>query len=243
MKKFILTLVAALLVISSMAQQWNPKLTEKWEPVPKLVTPGDMTSPPSDAIILFDGTNLDQWTNPDGDSAQWEIGDGFMTIIPRTGGIMTKQSFGDVQLHIEWMTPVGDTNSGQGRGNSGIFLQSLYEVQVLDSYENVTYSNGQAASVYKQIIPLVNACRPPGEWQTYEIIYTAPRFNSDSTLFSAPTLTVIQNGILVQNHVTLRGPTTYTGLPEHVYHDAKLPLMLQNHTDRVSYRNIWVREL
>ena len=243
MKKIILSFVVGLITLSTMAQDWNPKLTEKWEPVPEVVTPGEMTAPPSDAIILFDGTNLDQWTNTNGDSAQWELGDGFMTIVPRTGGIMTKQSFGDVQLHVEWMTPVGDTNSGQGRGNSGVFLQSLYEVQVLDSYENVTYSNGQAASVYKQHIPLVNACRPPGEWQTYDIIFTAPRFKSDSTLFSPATLTVIHNNILVQNHVTLSGPMKYIGLPEYSFHDPKLPLMLQNHTDSVSYRNIWVREL
>ena len=243
MKNLVLSIAALVQVLTAMAQDWKPELTEKWEPVPRVITPGTGTAPPSDAIVLFDGTNQDQWTRLDGDSAQWELEDGFMTIIPGTGPILTRQSFADVQLHVEWRTPVGDTNSGQGRGNSGIFLQSIYEVQVLDSYENETYVNGQAASVYKQHSPLVNTCRPPGQWQTYDIIFTAPRFNHDSTLFSPATLTVLHNGVLAQNHVTIKGPTQFIGLPEYEVHDLKQPLMLQNHTDRVSYRNIWVREL
>ena len=245
MKRIVLPIITALFCVHALGQEWRPVLTEKWEPVPPVVTPGIGTAPPSDAIVLFDGTNFDQWEGTGRNSTEigWELSDGAMTIVPRTGGIRTKQSFGDVQLHIEWRAPLGDDGTGQGKGNSGIFLNGLYEVQVLDSYENETYSNGQAASIYKQHNPLVNACLPPGEWQAYDIIYTAPRFKDNGTLFSPATITVIQNGILVLNHVVLKGSTVFTGLPEYEVHDLKTPLSLQNHTDLVSYRNIWVREL
>jgi hypothetical protein len=245
MKKVIFPIIAALFCLSAMGQEWRPVLTEKWEPVPPVVTPGTGTAPPSDAIVLFDGTSFDNWeaTGRNVTEIGWTLSEGAMTVVPRTGGIRTKQSFGDMQLHIEWRTPVGDEGTGQGRGNSGVFLNGLYEIQVLDSYENETYSNGQAASMYKQHIPLVNACRPPGEWQTYDVIYTAPRFKDDGTLFTPATVTLLHNGILVLNHVVLRGPTVFNGLPEYEAHDLKTPLTLQNHTDEVSYRNIWVREL
>lgn len=242
MKRILPSILFALICMSCKAQEWKPVLTEDWDPVPPIITPGQGTAPPSDAIVLFDGSGFDHWTGVDGNPVQWELEDGAMTIVPKTPGIRTKDSYSDVQLHIEWRAPAGDEGTGQGRGNSGVFLQSLYEVQVLDSYENVTYSNGQAGSIYKQHIPLVNACRQPGQWQTYDIIYTAPRFNENGTLFSPATITVIHNGVLVQNHVVIKGTTENVGLPQYKVH-GPAPLMLQNHTDAVSYRNIWLREL
>lgn len=221
----------------------DPELTEFWEPVPPTVTPGEGTLPPSDAIVLFDGTNLDNWKGATAETPTWTVADGAMTVNPKTGGIVSKQGFGDLQLHIEWRTPAEVVGESQGRGNSGVFLMGKYEVQVLDNYENATYSNGQAGSVYKQHLPLVNACRPPGVWQAYDIIFTAPRFNADETLASPAYVTVIHNGVLVQNHVELKGPTEYKGRPIYQAHPDKLPISLQEHSNPVSYRNIWVREL
>jgi len=242
MKKSVLFFAGIVTSAAVCGQKWTPELTDIFKPVPRLVTPGTGTSPPSDAIFLFDGTNLDQWEKEGGGPAGWEVKDGIMTVVKGSGSIRTRQGFGDVQLHIEWRTPAEVVGEGQGRGNSGVFLQSLYEVQVLDSYENSTYVNGQAGAVYKQHIPLVNACRPPGKWQTYDIIFTAPRFKEDGSLFSPATMTVLQNGVLIQNHVTLLGPTEDIGLPSYKMHDLKLPLMLQDHGNPVSYRNIWIRE-
>ncbi len=225
------------------AQITDPKATEVWEPEPRVVTPGATTSTaPSDAIILFDGSNLAEWTNSKGEAAGWNVADGAMTVVKGTGTVQTKRNFGSVQLHIEWRTPAVVVSEGQGRGNSGVFLNGIYEVQVLDSYNNRTYSNGQAASIYKQYMPLVNACRPPGEWQTYDIIYMQPEFNKDGIKVKSGTLTVIQNGILVQNNIEIRGTTPYIGLPKNPAH-ADGPLILQDHGNPVSYRNIWVREL
>ena len=225
------------------AQITDPKATEVWEPEPRVVTPGATSmNAPSDAIILFDGTNLNEWTNNDGAAAGWTIGDGAMTVEKGTGVIKTKRNFGSVQLHIEWRSPAEVVSEGQGRGNSGVFLNGIYEVQVLDSYKNRTYSNGQAASIYKQHMPLVNACRPPGEWQTYDIIYMQPEFNKDGIKVKSGTLTVIQNGILVQNNIEIKGTTPYIGLPKNPAHGDG-PLLLQDHGNPVSYRNIWVREL
>lgn len=225
-------------------QKLPPQATEYYEPVPPITTPGKTPSQaPSDAIVLFDGTSLDNWTDKNGGKTKWELKDGMMLSVKGAGYIYTKQGFGDCQLHIEWRTPPKVEGDGQGRGNSGVFLQGLYEVQVLDSYENETYVNGQAASIYKQYVPLVNACRPPGEWQTYDIIYTAPRFDANGMLVRSGYVTVIQNGVLVQNHVELRGPTTYTGIPKYKAHEDKLPLALQDHGNPVAYRNIWIREL
>ena len=247
MKKYVLSLFSIMLFIfysmSMQAQRPDHEVTDVWEPVPPVVTPGVGTAPPSDAIILFDGTGLDNWVDRNGNQAAWTVADGAMTVVPGTGDIWTKQGFGDVQLHLEWRTPDVIKGEGQGRGNSGVFLMGRYEVQVLDSYENATYPNGQAASVYKQHIPLVNACRPPGEWQTYDIIFMAPRFNEDGRIAIPARVTVIHNGVLVQNNVEIWGTTEFIGLPKYRAHSMKEPLRLQDHNDLVSFRNIWVREL
>lgn len=245
MKKVFSLLAIALsgCLVLNAQQQKNPESTEVWEPVPPVVTPGEGTQPPSDAIVLFDGTNLDQWTNAKGGAAAWTLENGAMTVKPGTGTIQTKRGFGDCQLHIEFREPSVVKGEGQGRGNSGIFLQGTYEIQVLDCYNNKTYSNGQTASVYKQSIPLVNACKKPGEWQTYDIIYTAPRFGETGRLIAPGHVTVIHNGVLAQNHVTIWGTTEYIGSPRYNKHDLKLPLILQDHGDLVSFRNIWIREL
>ena len=219
-----------------------PEETEVWKPAPAAVDPGRHGHPPSDAIVLFDGTDLSEWRGRDGE-ARWKIEDGAMTVRPGAGSLTTKRGFGDVQLHVEWRTPTEIVGESQGRGNSGVFLMGLYEVQVLDSWENPTYVNGQAASVYKQHIPLVNASRAPGEWQAYDIIFTAPRFGADGDLERRAAMTVLHNGVLVQNHVTLEGPTVFRGVPRYEAHADRLPIMLQNHRNDVSYRNIWVREL
>jgi hypothetical protein len=226
------------------AQITDPKATEVWNPEPRVVKPGNTPSgAPSDAIVLFDGSNLNEWISArDGSEANWTPADGAMTVKPGSGDIMTKRSFGDCQLHLEFAAPAVVKGEGQGRGNSGVFLQNRYEVQVLDSYQNRTYSNGQATAVYKQHIPLVNACRPPGEWQTYDILFTAPRFNTDGIQVSPGYVTVIHNGVLVQNHVEIKGATEYIGLPKVEAH-GKAPLKLQDHGDLVRYRNIWIREL
>jgi hypothetical protein len=224
----------------------TPESTEVWDPVVRIITPGEKPSdPPSDAIVLFDGKNLDQWVAvKDGGNAKWNIKDGAVSVQPGSGDIKTKQEFGDLQLHIEWRTPseVDPKATGQGRGNSGIFLQERYEVQVLDNYENVTYSNGQAGSIYKQAIPLVNACKKPGEWQAYDIIFTMPRFNKEGRIVIPGFVTVIHNGAVVQNHTTLIGPTEYIGFPTNKAYE-KGPLRLQDHGNTGSFRNIWVREL
>ncbi len=222
----------------------DPKKTEVWEPEPVAITPGHFNAPPSDAVVLFDGTSLKNFVNSKGETPEWVVAEGSMTVKPGSGPIFTKQGFQDVQIHLEWKAP-GDTTGlvGQQRNNSGVFFQNKYEVQILDSYKNRTYSNGQATSVYKQHIPLVNACRPPGEWQVYDIIYTAPRFNEDGTFKSNPYITVLHNGVLVQNHVKLEGTTEYIGPPKVTPHEDKLPIQLQDHGNYVSFRNIWLREL
>jgi hypothetical protein len=225
------------------SEKGDSSLTEVWEPVPKIVTPGIGTAPPSDAIVLFNGTDLSQWVSEKGGKAGWDIKDGIVTVKPGTGGIVTKQPFGDIQLHLEWRTPSKIEGEGQKRGNSGVFLQQRYEIQILDSYNNRTYSNGQAGSIYKQYIPLVNACRKPGEWQTYDIIFKAPRFEENGELKSPAYVTVLQNGVLIQNHVEIQGTIKFIGKPEYKKHNLKEPLMLQDHNSLVSFRNIWVREL
>jgi hypothetical protein len=237
--------IFTMIVFSATAQQnGDPKSTEVWEPIPKIIKPGNENHfPPADAIILFDGKNLDQWTNMKGAPAKWKLDNNSMTVQKNTGNIQTKQSFGSCQLHIEWQAPVKIEGEGQGRGNSGIFLMGQYEVQVLDSYNNRTYSNGQAGSLYKQHIPLVNASRKPGEWQTYDIIFTAPKFKEDGTLLSPAYCTVLHNGVLIQNHAELKGGTVYIGPPSYTKHADKLPIILQDHGNPVKFRNIWIREL
>lgn len=243
MKRFLFALLTA---VSLSAQQppIDPTLTEVWTPVPPVVTAGPDSAPPSDAIVLFDGTSLDAWvTEKDGAPAAWTVEAGVLTVKPGAGGIKTKQAFGDCQLHLEWRTPAVVKGAGQGRGNSGVFLQQRYEVQVLDSYQNTTYSNGQAGSIYKQHIPQVNASRAPGEWQTYDIIYRAPRFNNDGSVQSPAFVTVLHNGVLVLDHVEIKGATTFRGPPSYQPHSLREPLSLQDHKDLVSYRNIWIRDL
>lgn len=223
----------------------TPESTEVWEPQPKIVSTGEPGSPPSDAIVLFDGKNLDEWVSVEGGApAKWTLKDGAITVAPGTKDIKTKKEFGDMQLHIEWRSPaVTDPSKvSQGRGNSGIFLQERYEVQVLDNYENKTYINGQAGSIYKQQIPLANACKKPGEWQTYDIIYTAPRFDDNGRAIIPAHVTVIHNGVLLLNHATIWGSTQYIGFPLYEKH-GKGAIRLQDHGNLVSYRNIWVREL
>ena len=230
--------------------------TEFYTPVPKVVTPGkEYGDPPSDAVMLFDGKNLDQWVSVNDSSkpADWKVAKKVLTVNKTGGNIQTRQSFLDYQLHLEWRIPKNITGTGQLRGNSGVFLASLgkgdagYELQILDSYNNATYVNGQAGSIYKQFPPLVNANRPPGEWQTYDVVWTAPRFTEDGSLKTPAHVTVIFNGILVQNDVALKGPTLYVGQPsyQNQKHGAS-PIKLQAHGDKsepISYRNIWVRPL
>ena len=242
MKKSLLFVAFFICINQIFAQNMKPKDTEVWEPEPEVVTPGEGVAPPSDAIVLFNGTNLDNWENSKGGEAEWKVEDGAMITVKGKGSIRTKEVFGDCQLHIEWRTPSEVKGEGQGRGNSGVFLQGIYEVQVLDSYDNRTYPNGQAASIYKQTMPLVNACKPPGIWQTYDIIYKAPVFNDDGTVKSPAYVTVIQNGILVQNNTEIKGDTPNIGLPKYTKHGDG-PLLLQDHSNPVSFRNIWIRTL
>jgi Domain of Unknown Function (DUF1080) len=227
--------------------------TEVWEPVPPVVTPGPSNAaPPSDAIVLFDGKNLDEWvSSKDKSPAQWVVADGILTVNKSAGNIETKRTFRNYQLHIEWKIPEKITGTDQARGNSGVFLASTgpgdagYELQVLDSYNNKTYVNGQAGSIYKQGIPLVNPNRKPGEWQTYDVVWTAPIFNADGSLKTPAYVTVLFNGVLVQNHFELKGETLYVGQPSYKKYDAA-PIKLQAHGDHsepISFRNIWVRML
>ncbi|MFI5185337.1 MAG: DUF1080 domain-containing protein [Chitinophagales bacterium] len=245
-KIFLLSLVSVVSINmnSQVREGGDPKLSDVWQPVPKVISPGKTPQEaPSDAIVLFDGKDFSQWQSAKGGDVRWKLKDGYMMVDSGTGDIITKQSFGDCQLHIEWRTPEVVKGNSQERGNSGIFLMSLYELQVLDNYNNRTYSNGQAGAVYKQSMPLVNVCRPPGEWQTYDIIFTAPKFNSDSTLKSQARITVLQNGVLVQNNFAIWGSTENIGIPVYKMTLEKLPLKLQDHHNPVCYRNIWIREL
>ena len=240
MKKILLLLCLAR---AALVAQDDPKLTEVWTPVPPTVTAGLNQAPPSDAIVLFDGKALDSWQAEKGGPPGWTVADGILTIKPGSGSIATRQSFADCQLHLEWRTPAVVTGESQGRGNSGVFLQGRYEVQILDSYNNPTYVNGQAGAVYKQHIPQVNVSRPPGEWQSYDIVYTAPRFNNDGSVKTPAFVTVLQNGVLVQNHAEIKGATSHRGQPKYEKHPFQQPLVLQEHRNPVSFRNIWIREL
>ena len=219
----------------------NPEDTEIWGPIPSIIEVSSQ-SVPSDAIILFDGESLNNWKKLDGSEALWSVEKDAFTIKPGTGDIITKKKFADIQLHIEWRTPIAGDATGQNRGNSGIFFQRRYELQVLDSFKNKTYVNGQAGSVYKQFTPLVNASKGPGMWQTYDIIFIAPTFNMDRSLKTNASMTVFHNGVLIQNNSSLRGSTTYIGLPEYEFHEED-SILLQDHGSKISFRNAWVREL
>lgn len=226
-------LALAIVVSAGVAAEYKPGI--KWDE-PKMVDPGPPGGPPSDAIVLFDGKDLSAWNGGE----KWKIEDGY--AISAGGGISTKQPFGDMQLHVEFATPEKVEGSGQGRGNSGVMIMGRYEVQILDSYENQTYYDGQAAAIYKQHPPLVNASRKPGEWQTYDIIWTAPKFEGDK-LVEPACVTVLHNGVLVQNHFKLEGDTPFHRPPAYEAHPDKLPLELQFHGNPVRFRNVWVREL
>ena len=224
-------------------------MSEFWTPQPKIVTPPDMdnavVAPPSDAVVLLGlkDNAISEWVNcEEGKPVGWQIENGIMTVKPHSGSIRTKKDFGDFQLHLEWSAPTEIVGESQGRGNSGVFMQGMYEVQILDNSQNETYANGQAGSIYKQTPPLVNACQKPGKWNTYDIIYTAPRFKEDGSLQSHGRITVLHNGVLVQNNTMILGTTEFIGFPRIVAH-SKGPIILQDHLNPVRFRNIWIREL
>jgi len=259
MKKMMILLVLAMVTsLITQAQENTPKKmkpeeTEYYTPIPPVINPGSAYGdPPSDAIILFDGKNLNQWiSTKDSTRAKWIVADNVMTVNKESGDIQTKKTFINYQLHIEYRIPENITGSGQARGNSGIFLAALpwgaggYELQVLDNYKNPTYVNGQVGSIYKQSVPLVNACRKPGEWQTFDIVWTAPQFNTRGVLMALAHVTVFHNGVLVQSNTTILGDTPYIGQPSYRRH-GPAPIKLQAHGDKsepISYRNIWIRPM
>ena len=224
-----------------------PEITEQWIPQPLIVKPCDNIglSAPSDAIVLFDGNNLNQWCSENGGNAEWNIHDGVLTVDKTKGDIMTRQLFGSFQLHLEWQVPKDISGNGQARGNSGVFLANRYEIQILDSYQNETYANGQAGSIYKQKAPLVNAMRAPGEWNSYDIIFNAPVFDDEGKMLLFPCVTVLHNGVVIQNNSKIIGTTEWIGFPRKEKH-GDAPIRLQAHGDPsfpVSFRNIWVRNL
>ena len=254
-----LTIVSLLLTIAVALYAQEPKqypepgkmthdMTEFWLPQPPIVTPGDNAkcTAPSDAIVLFDGSNLDAWKSAKtGGEAEWNVHDGVVTVDKKKGDIITKEAFGSFQMHIEWCVPEDIEGSSQGRGNSGVYLQDMYEIQVLDTYRNETYANGATGSIYKQVIPLANAMLPPGQWNVYDIIYNAPVFNADGTYKVHPTVTLLHNGVLLLNNFAIQGTTEYIGLPKVKAHGDG-PIRLQSHGDKsqpISFRNIWLRKL
>lgn len=249
-KLFLLVLSVFSLIQLSMAQvptmKW--KIHDLSRPNPPVITPGTASTEesagkaPSDAAVLFDGKDLSKWVGQNGKPAQWKVENGYMEVAAKTGNISSRQSFGDCQLHIEFSEPTPPEGESQERGNSGVFLMSTYEIQVLDSYENKTYADGQAGAIYGQYPPLVNASRPPGQWQTYDVIFHAPRF-VNGKLKSPARITLLQNGVLVQDNVVLTGPTAHGERPPYKPGPDKMPLQLQDHGNPVRYRNIWIREL
>jgi len=248
----IFPLLTILLLVAQLCSAQSPmtwKIHDMNRPVPPVIDPGTASTqempghPPSDAIVLFDGTNLSNWIGEEGKPAAWTVKDGYMEVKPKTGALSTKQPFGDCQLHVEFAEPLPAEGESQERGNSGVFLMGLYEVQVLDSYQNKTYADGQAAAVYGQYPPLANASRPPGQWQTYDIIFHRPHFDGSGKLLHPARVTVLHNGVLVQDNVELTGPTAHGARPPYKAGPDKLPLSLQDHGHLVRYRNIWIREL
>jgi len=225
-------------------QRWA--IHDEIRPMPPVVDPGPAGPPaavPADAIVLFGGRDLSAWTNAKGASAAWQVRDGYMEVVKGSGSIVTKSAFGDCQLHVEWATPVPAIGLSQDRGNSGVFLMNMYEVQVLDSYNSKTYADGMAAALYGQFPPLVNASRKPGEWQTYDIVFHAPRFGDGGALLSPARMTVFHNGVLVHDNEELTGPTVHKARPPYKAHASRLPISLQDHSHPVRFRNIWIREL
>ena len=245
------TLCLAQLSLAQVDPRWKPNDPDR--PLPPVIEPGTASTqdapgrPPSDAIVLFGGKDKDkdisQWVGEDGHRAKWKLADGYMEVVPHSGYIHTRQPFGDCQLHVEFAEPVPPVGESQDRGNSGVFLMGLYEVQVLDSYQNKTYADGQASAVYGQFPPQVNASQPPGQWQTYDIIFHAPRFDKDGKLLRPARMTVLHNGVLVQDNVELSGPTAHHDRPPYKPTPAKQPHSLQDHGNPVRFRNIWIREL
>jgi 3-keto-disaccharide hydrolase len=225
------------------------KVHDRGRPLPPVVSPAESSTqaqpgrPPGDAIVLFSGKDLTQWHSKDDKPTAWKVENGYLEVGAHGGDLWTRQSFGDCQLHVEWATPDPPKGEDQGRGNSGLYLMGLYELQVLDSYQNKTYADGQAAAIYAEFPPLVNVSRPPGQWQTYDIIFHGPRFGSDAKLLRPARMTVLHNGVLVQDNVELTGPTDYMKRPPYKAHPEKLPLMLQDHDQPVRFRNIWIREI
>ena len=254
MRKLLFLSIGALLLpfISTFC---NAQVDPKWKihdldrPLPAIVDPGTSSTqdspgrPPSDAVVLFDGKDLSKWAHKDGSSAKWKVERGYLETVPKTGYIYTREAFGDCQLHVEFAEPVPPKGESQGRGNSGVFLMGLYEIQVLDSYENKTYADGQAAAVYGQYPPLVNAARPPGQWQSYDIVFHGPRFDNAGKLLRPARVTVLHNGVLAQDNVELSGPTAHKARPPYSPQPEKLPLALQDHSNPIRFRNIWIREL
>jgi len=239
-----LTLLAAAAVLA--AGQYP--IHDETRPQPKVVDPGPPAAAPaavpSDATVLFDGSSLAAWrAKKDGTPARWKVENGYMEVAAGTGDIETKQGFGDCQLHVEWATPAPGAGEGQHRGNSGVFLMGRYELQVLDSYGNKTYPDGQAAALFGQYPPLVNASRPAGQWQTYDVVFRAPRFDAAGKLLRPARVTVLHNGVLVQDNRELSGATAFKARPPYEQHPDRLPISLQDHEFPVRYRNIWVREL
>jgi hypothetical protein len=248
MKKIALFSVASMIVMAAAlaAAQDAWPVHDPNRPMPKVVAPGPAGPPvpaPADAVVLFDGKDLAAWTDAKGQPARWKVENGYMEVVPKTGGIRTAAGFGDCQLHVEWMAPSPAKGTDQDRGNSGVFLMDLYEVQVLDCYGNKTYADGMTAAIYGQFPPLVNACRPPGEWQTYDIVFQRPRFDKDGKVLSPATMTVFHNGLVVHERAVLTGPTAHKARPPYAMHAARLPISLQDHGHPVRYRNIWIREL
>ncbi len=254
MKRFLLWRACAVLVLLVAAGGWiwwiscQARASEVWAPVPPVVTPGPVipAPPPANAIVLFDGADLGSWSASDGSQASWSVADGAFTIVGGGGDIQTRRAFTDYQLHLEWRTPPLVAGSGQARGNSGVFLGAAgeryaYELQILDSYQNPTYANGQAGAIYKQYPPLANPMRPPGSWQSYDVTWTAPRFHDDGSLASPAYVTAYLNGVLVQDRVALRGATFFLGTQSYRAH-GPLPIRLQDHGSPVSFRNIWLVE-
>ena len=242
-----LVLCIAQLSMAQVDPRWKPNDPDR--PVPPVIEAGTVSTqdvpgrPPSDAIVLFDGKDLSQWVGEDGQAARWKVADGYLEVLPHSGLIHTRQPFGDCQLHVEFAEPVPAVGDSQGRGNSGVFLMGLYEIQVLDSYQNKTYADGEAAAVYAQFPPQVNASRPPGQWQAYDIIFHGPRFDKDGKVLRPARATVLHNGVLVQDNVELSGPTGHHVRPPYTPGPDKLPLSLQDHNNPVRFRNIWIREL